>query len=34
MKSRFGKVLRAIRDGENRTRFLGYDPAMFQMAAF
>jgi urea transport system permease protein len=34
VKSRFGKVLRAIRDGENRTRFLGYDPAHYQMAAF
>ncbi|MFC5530009.1 urea ABC transporter permease subunit UrtC [Cohnella yongneupensis] len=34
VKSRFGKVLRAIRDGENRTRFLGYDPAKYQMAAF
>ncbi len=34
VKSRFGKVLRAIRDGENRTRFLGYDPAMYQMAVF
>lgn len=34
VKSRFGKVLRAIRDGENRTRFLGYDPSSYQMAAF
>lgn len=34
VKSRFGKVLRAIRDGENRTRFLGYDPASYQMTAF
>ncbi|MFC5701339.1 urea ABC transporter permease subunit UrtC [Cohnella faecalis] len=34
VKSRFGKVLRAIRDGENRVRFLGFDPAMYQMAAF
>lgn len=34
VQSRFGKVLRAIRDGENRTRFLGYDPARYQMAAF
>lgn len=34
VRSRFGKVLRAIRDGENRTRFLGYDPAQYQMTAF
>jgi len=34
VKSRFGKVLRAIRDGENRTRFLGYDPSRYQMTAF
>lgn len=34
VKSRFGKVLRAIRDGENRTRFLGYNPANYQMTAF
>lgn len=34
VNSRFGRVLRAIRDGENRTRFLGYDPAKYQMAAF
>ncbi|MBD2872851.1 urea ABC transporter permease subunit UrtC [Paenibacillus arenilitoris] len=32
--SRFGKVLRAIRDGENRVRFIGYDPAIYQMVAF
>lgn len=32
--SRLGKVLRAIRDGENRTRFLGYDPSVYQMAVF
>lgn len=32
--SRFGRVLRAIRDGENRTRFIGYDPAVFQMVVF
>ena len=29
--SRFGQVLRAIRDGENRTRFLGYDPAAYKI---
>ncbi|XID96217.1 urea ABC transporter permease subunit UrtC [Paenibacillaceae bacterium WGS1546] len=34
VQSRFGKVLRAIRDGENRTRFLGYDPSFYQMTAF
>lgn len=34
VKSRFGKVLRAIRDGENRVRFIGYDPAVYQMVAF
>ena len=32
--SRFGRVLRAIRDGENRTRFIGYDPAVYQMVVF
>ncbi|WP_127533077.1 urea ABC transporter permease subunit UrtC [Paenibacillus kobensis] len=32
--SRFGKVLRAIRDGENRVRFIGYNPALYQMTAF
>ncbi|WP_317971930.1 urea ABC transporter permease subunit UrtC [Paenibacillus sp. CCS19] len=34
VKSRFGKVLRAIRDGENRVRFIGYNPALYQMTAF
>ncbi|MFC5406594.1 urea ABC transporter permease subunit UrtC [Cohnella soli] len=33
-KSRMGKVLRAIRDGENRVRFLGYNPATYQMMTF
>lgn len=32
--SRFGKVLRAIRDGENRVRFIGYNPAVYQMVVF
>ncbi|CAM4308626.1 urea ABC transporter permease subunit UrtC [Paenibacillus alkaliterrae] len=32
--SRFGKVLRAIRDGENRIRFIGYNPAVYQMVIF
>ncbi|MFC3342340.1 urea ABC transporter permease subunit UrtC [Paenibacillus abyssi] len=34
VKSRFGKVLRAIRDGENRARFIGYNPAVYQMLVF
>ena len=34
VESRFGKVLRAIRDGENRVRFIGYNPAIYQMAVF
>lgn len=34
VKSRFGKVLRAIRDGENRVRFIGYNPAVYQMVIF
>jgi urea transport system permease protein len=32
--SQFGKVLLAVRDGENRVRFLGYDPLPFKVAAF
>jgi urea transport system permease protein len=32
--SQFGKVLLAIRDGENRVRFLGYDPLPFKVIAF
>lgn len=32
--SRFGKVLRAIRDGENRVRFIGYNAAVYQMVVF
>lgn len=32
--SRFGTVLRAVRDGENRMRFLGYDPTPYKVAAF
>ncbi|MGH7813690.1 MAG: urea ABC transporter permease subunit UrtC [Candidatus Binataceae bacterium] len=34
LRTHFGKLLRAIRDGENRVRFLGYDPAPFKVAAF
>ncbi len=30
----FGKILLAIRDGESRTRFLGYNPAGYKMIAF
>ncbi len=30
----FGKVLLAIRDGESRTRFLGYNPAAYKTIAF
>lgn len=30
----FGKVLLALRDGENRVRFLGYDPLPFKVLAF
>lgn len=33
-KTSFGLVLRAVREGENRTRFLGYDPALYKGAAF
>lgn len=33
-KSRFGKVLIAIRDGENRVRFLGYDPAYYKVVIY
>ena len=31
IKSRFGRLLIAIRDGENRLRFLGYNPAIFKV---
>jgi urea transport system permease protein len=34
LKSHFGKLLVAIRDGENRVRFLGYDPASYKIATF
>ena len=33
-KSRFGKVLIAIRDGENRLRFLGYNPATYKVIIY
>lgn len=32
--SRYGKLLRAARDGSNRLRFLGYDPAPYKVVAF
>lgn len=32
--SRFGKLLMATRDGEDRVRFLGYDPALVKTVAF
>jgi urea transport system permease protein len=32
--SPFGKVLLAVRDGENRVRFLGYNPLPFKVLAF
>lgn len=34
LSSRYGKLLRATRDGENRVRFLGYDPAPYKVIAF
>ncbi|MEK5058108.1 urea ABC transporter permease subunit UrtC [Paenibacillus shunpengii] len=34
VRSRFGQVLEAARDGENRVRFLGYDPAWYKTLAF
>lgn len=33
-KSHVGKVLIAIRDGENRSRFLGYDPTIYKTFIF
>ncbi len=34
LDSRFGTLLLAIRDGENRVRFLGYNPLPFKVIAF
>jgi urea transport system permease protein len=34
LDAQFGKLLRAIRDRENRVRFLGYDSAPFKVVAF
>jgi urea transport system permease protein len=34
VRSRYGQLLVAIRDGEDRVRFLGYDPAVVKTVAF
>jgi len=34
LQSRYGRILRATRDGENRVRFLGYDPTPYKVLAF
>lgn len=34
VNSRFGNLLVAIRDGENRTRFIGYNPVLIKTAVF
>jgi urea transport system permease protein len=34
VRSRFGKLLQATRDSEDRVRFLGYDPAIVKTVAF
>jgi urea transport system permease protein len=34
VRSRFGRLLVAIRDAEPRVRFLGYDPALFKTLTF
>lgn len=34
VRSRFGRLLVATRDGEDRVRFLGYDPAVLKTSAF
>ncbi|MCU1689533.1 MAG: urea transporter, permease protein UrtC [Pseudonocardiales bacterium] len=33
-RSRFGELLVAVRDGEERVRFLGYDPANIKLVAY
>lgn len=33
-ESRFGKVIKSVRDNEARLRFLGYNPAVFKMTSF
>ncbi|WP_127579901.1 urea ABC transporter permease subunit UrtC [Paenibacillus koleovorans] len=34
VRGRFGRILTAIRDGENRVRFLGYDPVAYKVFVF
>ncbi|MDG4797502.1 urea ABC transporter permease subunit UrtC [Micromonospora sp. WMMD1082] len=34
MQSRYGELLVAVRDGEERVRFLGYDPATVKLVAY
>lgn len=34
MRSRYGELLVAVRDQENRVRFLGYDPALVKVVAY
>ncbi|UBU15739.1 urea ABC transporter permease subunit UrtC [Nonomuraea gerenzanensis] len=34
VNSRYGRLLVAVRDGEDRVRFLGYDPALVKTVAF
>lgn len=34
VKSRYGELLVAVRDQEERVRFLGYDPALVKLAAY
>jgi len=34
LKTKTGKILVAVRDGENRLRFLGYDPVNFKLFVF
>lgn len=34
VRSRYGRLLVAVRDGEDRVRFLGYDPARVKVVAF
>lgn len=34
VRSRFGRLLTAIRDGEDRVRFLGYDPTIIKTLTF
>jgi urea transport system permease protein len=34
VRSRYGKLLQATRDGEDRVRFLGYDPALVKTVGF